>query len=386
MFSTRGETVDRQQDDLESEPYGMEDFGRIPKFDAHVHANLDDTAFVEQARDDGFELMTINVDCPDFPGIAEQRAVAMGLAAAYPGRVHWATTFSMSGFGQPGWVERVTAGLADAHMDGARAVKVWKDVGMSARDAEGRLVMLDHPVLALAAAEVRSLGLVLIGHQGEPHNCWLPLEEMTTDGDRRYFGRRPQYHMHRHPDLPSHDDLIAMRDRFLTAHPGLPFVAAHLGSLEHDVDRLGVFLDRFPEVVVDTSSRVSQLQHQSLRDRERVRDFFIRYQDRVLYGTDLTFNTHADPEKFRRAAHGIWTSDWRYLATAETQRIGALDAEVPGLALPRAVIDKLYHRNAVRVFGTAQRSGVRDAQGEGVAALAVGAGREAAAEQLGALA
>ncbi|MCR6625411.1 MAG: amidohydrolase family protein [Pseudoxanthomonas sp.] len=100
---------------------------------------------------------------------------------------------------------------------------------------------------------------------------------------------------------------------------------------------------------------MSQVQYQSLRDRGKVRAFFIRYQDRLLYGTDLTVNPDSDPSEFRRSAHDVWTADWRYLATAESQRVDTLDADVPGLALPREVIDKVYYRNAVRVFGTAAR-------------------------------
>lgn len=336
---------------LTSEHYWMADFARVRKFDAHVHINVDDPALVQLALEDGFELLTINVDAPDFTPIADQRAIAISMAEAYPSEVHWSTSFSMHGFGEPGWAEHVTADLATATAEGARAVKFWKDIGMGAEDPDGRLVMLDHPGLVAIAERARELGLVLIGHQGEPHNCWLPLEQMTTENDRRYFSRRPQYHMYLHPDLPGHDELIAMRDRFLTALPGLRFVGAHLGSLEHDVDQLSAFLDRFPDATVDMSSRMSQLQFQSLQDRERVRDFFIRYQDRVLYGTDLSFHPSADPVRFCRAAHAIWTSDWRYLATAESQSVAALDADVPGLALPRDVIDKVYYRNAVRVFG-----------------------------------
>jgi predicted TIM-barrel fold metal-dependent hydrolase len=94
------------------------------------------------------------------------------------------------------------------------------------------------------------------------------------------------------------------------------------------------------------------VQYQSVRDRERVRNFFIRYQDRLLYGTDLTQDPAGDAAEFRRSAHEAWESDWRYLATGETQRVDMIDAEVPGLALPREVIDKVYYANAVRVFGT----------------------------------
>lgn len=335
--------------------YTMEDFVRVPKFDAHVHANTRDRAFLEQARADGFELMSINVDYPDFPSIADQHAAALELAHADPARFHWATTFSMEGFGAPGWAEQVEAGLDAAVAEGARAVKVWKNVGMVERDAAGTLVMIDDPGLAPVAEHVAGLGVPLIAHQGEPHNCWLPLEQMTTDNDREYFGRHPQYHMYLHPEMPGYEDLMAARDRFVAAHPGLDFVGAHMASLEYDVDRLGAFLDRFPNATVDLAARMGQVQYQSARDRERVRGFFIRYQDRLLYGTDLTQDPAGDPAEFRRAAHEVWRSDWRYLATGESQRIDTIGADVQGLDLPRAVVDKIYHANAARVFATGAR-------------------------------
>ena len=239
---------------------------------------------------------------------------------------------------------------------GAVAVKVWKNVGMVEIDPDGHRVMLDDPRLAPLAAQVQALGVPLIDHQGEPYNCWLPLEQMTTDNDREYFRNHPQYHMFLHPEHPSYDDQIATRDRFVAAHSGLRFVGAHMCSLEYDVDRLCAFLDRFPEATVDLAARMSQVQYQSLRDREKVRAFFLRYQDRLLYGTDLTVNPDTDPAEFRAAAHAVWTADWRYLATGEAQRVDTLGADVPGLALPREVIDKVYYRNAVRVFGTAPRN------------------------------
>ena len=340
--------------------YTMDDFAHVPKFDAHVHANTVDRAFLEQARADGFELMSINVDYPDFPSIADQHAAAVELAGADSARFHWATTFSMQDYGAADWAGRVQAGLDAAVAEGARAVKVWKNIGMVERDASGRLVMLDDPGLAPVAEHVRALGVPLIAHQGEPHNCWLPLEQMTTANDREYFGKHPQYHMYLHPEMPGYEDLIDARDRFVAAHPGLGFVGAHMASLEYDVDRLGAFLDRFPDATVDLAARMSQVQYQSLRDRERVRGFFIRYQDRLLYGTDLTQGPADDPAEFRRSAHAAWLSDWRYLATEESQRVDLLDADVPGLALPRQVVDKLYHHNAARVFGIATADAVAD--------------------------
>lgn len=335
---------------LATDSYSMADFVHVRKYDAHVHANNSDPAFLEQARADDFTLLSINVDYPAFPSLARQHAIALTMAAKDPSHFHWATTFSMKGFGTPGWLERVDTKLAQDVAKGALAVKIWKNVGMSARSADGQLIMLDDPGLAPVAKQVRALGVPLIDHQGEPLNCWLPLDQMTTDNDREYFRHHPEYYMYLHPDMPSHADLMAARDRFVAAHPTLRFVGAHLASLEYDVDQIAAFLDRFPNATVDLAARMSQVQYQSVRNREKVRDFFIRYQDRILYGTDLTFAANADPAQFKREAHAVWLSDWRYLATGETQHVDMLDADVQGLALPRAVVDKIYYTNAMRVF------------------------------------
>lgn len=335
-------------------PYSMADFAQVRKFDAHVHVNADDDSFLAQARADGFEVLSINVDYPDFPSIVQQHAVALVQARKQPDRFHWAATFSMDGFGKPDWAQHANAGLAASVAEGARAVKIWKNVGMVEKNAEGELVMLDDPGLVPVIDRIQALGVPLIGHQGEPHNCWLPLEQMTTDNDREYFRNHPEYHMYLHPEQPSYDDQMAARDRFVAAHPQLRFVGAHMASMEYDVDRLAAFLDRFPNASVDLAARMSQVQYQSVRDRDRVRNFFIRYQDRLLYGTDLTLGPNDDAEEFKRSAHAVWSSDWRYLATAESQRVDMIKADVPGLALPREVIDKIYYGNASKAFKTGQ--------------------------------
>jgi len=339
----------------ESAPYAMQDFQQLRKLDAHVHINVLDSTFLEQARADNFEVMAINVDYPDFPKLADQRAAALAQVKADPARVHWATTFPVKGFEKKDWLATVNAQLAADAALGAKAVKIWKNVGMAEKDSSGKLIFLDNPAFSPVADEIQKLGLTLIGHQAEPYNCWLPLEQMSTDNDREYFKEHPQYHMYLHPEMPGYEDQIRARDNFVAAHPGLRFVGAHLGSLEYDVDRIAAFLDRFPNANVDMAARMSQVQFQSVRDYDKVRKFFIKYQDRLLYGTDLSLNPDEDQTdeqkaEFKRSAHETWTQDWRYLATPESQRVEMIKADVPGLALPRVVIDKVYYSNAVRAF------------------------------------
>lgn len=343
-----------------SEHYAMADFEKLRKFDAHVHANTPDHVFLDIARKDNFELLSINVDYPDFPNLHEQAEVAHALQAADPARFHFATTFSMKGFGSPDWVQSTNQHINEEFARGALAVKVWKNIGMVEKDAAGKHIMLDDPGFDGVMANIQAHGKVLIAHQAEPKNCWLPLDQMTTENDRSYFRDHPEYYMFLHPEEPSYEALIAARDRFLARNPRLDFVGAHLGSLEWSVDELARFLDRFPNANVDLAARMTQVQYQSVRDYRKVRQFFIRYQDRLMYGSDLSENPPTaeakaqNPpvtlESFGEEADQFWRSDWKYLATDESQHIDAIKADAPGLALPKSVIDKIYYTNARRAF------------------------------------
>ena len=341
--------------------YSAGDFARTPKFDAHVHANTDDHEFLDIAAKDGFELLSINVDYPDFPSMDRQADIAHRLAAADPRRFHFITTFSMKGFGQPNW-SADTIKHIDAEMQrGALGVKVWKNVGMIERDSAGKLIMLDDPGFDALARHLEERRIPLIAHQAEPKNCWLPLNAMTTDNDRSYFRDHPEYHMYLHPEQPSYEVLMAARDRFVARHPRLIFIGAHLASLEWSVARLAAFLDAYPNATVDMAARMTQVQYQSKTDYAVVRRFLLRYQDRVLYGSDLTAeppDAGARAQNPPVAATGIaaeadafWRSDWVYLATSDVQHIDAIQSDVKGLALPKQVINKIYHSNARRVFG-----------------------------------
>src|SRR3984885_2102713 len=331
--------------------FTMADFASVDKVDIHVHINTTDTALIDQAAADHFRLLTINVDYPDFPALAEQRRVGHALVAAHPERLAYAAAFSMQGWDEPDWQQKVIQLLDSEFAHGAVAVKVWKNIGMSFRDAKGKLVMIDDPKFDAVFEFIRRRNKVLIGHLGEPRNCWLPIEQMTVNGDKEYFREHPQYYMYKHPEMPTYEEQMAARDRMLDRNPQIKFMGAHMASLEWSVDRLAAFLDRYPHTVVDLAARMGQVQFQSNQDREKVRRFFIRYQDRLLYGTDTAQNAKDKGEELRREAHETWLRDWRYLNTEETFKDPELDAPVHGLGLPRDVVRKIYSANAERWYG-----------------------------------
>ena len=110
--------------------------------------------------------------------------------------------------------------------------------------------MIDDPRFDSLFAFLEKNRVPVVGHLGEPRNCWLPVNQMTVKGDISYFTQWPVYHMYKHPEMPSYEDQISARDNMLAKHPTLTFVGAHLGSLEWNVDSLAARLDRFPNMAV----------------------------------------------------------------------------------------------------------------------------------------
>ena len=333
--------------------YTSADFQRVDKIDAHVHLHGRADRFMTQAIADRFRVLTINVQYPDFPPIAEQQREAVSLRERYPGWVAFAATFSTEGFQAPGWSESAVRHIDEARAQGAVGVKMWKNIGMVLRNPDGSYVMPDDPRLGPVIAHLERASLVLLGHQAEPLNCWLPLEKMTVRGDRDYFREHPQYYMYQHPEMPAHDTILAARDRMLRAHPQLRFDAVHLASLEWDVDRVADFLERFPNAVVDLAARLVHLEYQAASNRQKVRRFLIRYQDRVLYGSDDSYGPDDADAHAVAEVHSGWVEDWRFLATAAHMHSADFDAAFRGLRLPRTVVDKIYRRNAEALFTNA---------------------------------
>lgn len=330
--------------------YTMADYARVAKIDVHMHLHDAAPAFMQAAKRQNFKVLTINVDYPDFPPLDDQQRVAIALKKQFPQDVAWVASFSVDGSAQPSWLAATRHRLAGSMQAGAVGVKVWKNIGMNLRDRDQQLVMIDDARFAPLFDDLARQGIPLLGHQGEPHNCWLPLEKMTVNNDRTYFKAHPQYHMHLHPEMPSWEDQMAARDRMVAAHPDLHFIGVHLASMERNVDELAGFLDRFPNAVVDIAARIGQVQFQSQKDRERVRQFFIKYQDRIMYGSDMAQSPGQDGAALGREAEEVWRMHWRYFNTAESFKVADLDQPVQGLALPREVVDKLYRTNAQRAF------------------------------------
>jgi hypothetical protein len=103
-------------------------------------------------------------------------------------------------------------------------------------------------------------------------------------------------------------------------------------------------------MAADMAARICHLQFQSQKDREKVRDFFIKYQDRLIYGTDGGMGPNDDADGTRTYTHEKWMEDWRYFVTDEMMTVSEVNGEFQGLKLPKEVVDKIYYANAMKWF------------------------------------
>lgn len=273
-----------------------------------------------------------------------------GLAHEHPERFAWCTTFDLPRCSEPGfsasrYIDSVLIGLDEDFARGALACKVWKNVGMELKDASGQFVMVDDPLFEPIFKHLASVGKSLLIHNAEPRACWRPLDEPSPHAG--YYRNNPEWHMHGRPEVHSHEALVAAQDRLLEAHPNLHIIGAHLGALEFDVAEVALRLQRFPNYAVDMSARLRDL---LVQDANKVRQFFLDYPDRVLYGTDLGQQTpHSSlSSEQRQAAHKYLRSEsqahFRYFESSGPMELDGWRGEC--LGLPFDILQKFYVDNA----------------------------------------
>jgi len=329
------------------------DFKKMNKIDIHCHINVERYAFMEQALEYNFRILTINTDASELnQTIEDQERIAIIQRNAFPDHLAYLTSFSMAGWDNEDWQQKTIASLEESFKKGAIGVKVWKNIGMVVKDKNSQFVMVDNPKFDPIFDYIEKKGKPVCGHLGEPKNCWLPVEKMTVNNDKKYFTEHPEYHIYLHPDFPSYDDQIKARDHMLRKHPNLHFMGAHLGSLEWSIDELAKHFNTFPNMNVDLAGRMCHIEKQAVENWQKVYDFFIKYQDRILYGTDEGdwIGADTDPAKLKEKVLTVWKRDWKFLTTDESMTSWEVDGNFKGLKLPKNVVEKIYYKNAIKMF------------------------------------
>lgn len=325
-------------------------FEEFKKIDAHVHFNNETGAVASLGEQFNFDFLSINTNVPFFPPIKKQEEIVLQLRDKYGGRIAYLSTFPVHNWNDEYWSEQTIEGIRQGLGKGARGVKIWKNIGMELKDKNDAFVMIDHPQLDPIFNFLEENNLPFLGHQGEPKNCWLPIEKMTVKQDQQYFEEHPEYHMHLHPEYPSYESHIQARDKRCGQHPKLRFVAAHIASLEWSIEEAGLRLDTYPNMQIDLADRVCHLQYQAITKWEKVRQFFIDYQDRIIYGTDVIEGPDTDADEIKTIIIERWKKHWQFFTSDDRMTTPKVYGTFNGLALPNEVIEKIYYQNAYKSY------------------------------------
>jgi len=258
----------------------------------------------------------------------------------YPGRFIVFTQIDYSKIDDPNFSQEAVANLDDAVKRGARGLKCLKDLGFGVRDKSGKLVTVDDPRLDPIWEEAGRLHIPVSIHTSDPEAFFHPTngeneryEELTEHPDWSFYSPTGS-------EFPSKETLLAARDRVFARHPHTQFVALHMANWPENLDYVSALLDRLPNVMVEFGAREAELGRQPRRARE----FFLKYQDRIMFGTD----NEVTEEMYRNHFRWLETDDeyfdyWGYPGQGRW--------EIYGMDLPDPVLEKIYHGNAEKMFG-----------------------------------
>lgn len=226
--------------------------------------------------------------------------------------------------------------IEQAVQDGVMGLKVYKSLGLTDRAKNGDRIAINDPRLDPIWKACGDNHIPVLIHSGEPESFWNPKDRYNE----RWLELRQKPNRYRDPKTnPSFEEVLSEQHAVFAKHPNTTFINAHLGWMGNNLDRLGTHLDRYPNVMTEIGAVLAELGRQP----KRARQFFVDYQDRILFGKDAykvseyytyfrVLETDDEYFDYYRKRHAHW--------------------KMYGLALPDSILKKIYFKNALRLFPT----------------------------------
>jgi predicted TIM-barrel fold metal-dependent hydrolase len=316
------------------------DRAKFPATDIHAHwpASVEPAALLKAMDDLGVER---SVNLSGGSGDQLDRMLTRYHDAA-PGRLVIFANVDFSRIDEPTFGADAVAMLERAHARGAAGLKIFKNLGLTIKDKSGRVVAIDDARLDPIWDACGRLRMPVLIHSADPAAFFDPID--GTNERWLQLKRHPDWSFHG-PAFPARDVVLAQRDRVIARHPRTTFIGAHLGDNAEDLAALSGRLERFPNFVVDLSAREAELGRQPYTARR----FLIRWQDRVLFGTDRYPGRPDQPR--HRLYYRLLETDDEYFKYYDHPFPPTGEWRVYGLHLPDGVLKKIYQTNADRVLG-----------------------------------
>jgi predicted TIM-barrel fold metal-dependent hydrolase len=263
----------------------------------------------------------------------------------YPNRFAIFMNIDFEKLDDEGWPTETLKMMEQAVKDGVKGLKVYKSLGLTDKDNNGKRIAVDDPRLDPIWKKCGELGIPVLIHSGEPSPFWKPKDRYNE----RWLELKQEPSRYKSPDEnPSFEVIMEEQHHMFRKHPETKFIDAHLGWYGNDLERLGSLLDSMPNVYTELGAVLAELGRQPRFARE----WMINYQDRVMMGKD-TYNkkeyytyfrvleTYDEYFDYYRKRHAHW--------------------KMYGLGLPDSVLQKVYYKNALNVIPGLDKSLFNDA-------------------------
>jgi len=269
---------------------------------------------------------------------------------AYPGRFY---CFTMSSFAHPAdeplfddpkkFDDEFITTLHQHHKAGAKGLKVLKELGLHFRDRHGRLVNCDDDRLARIWDEAGKLGMPVLIHQADPYGFFEPVTE-----ENEHFESLMKYPSwsFADPKFPRKLELLKRRDNLIRQHPGTTFILPHFANFPENISYVSELLDSNKNIIIDFSARLDELGRQPYSSRE----FFIRHQDRIIFGSDMPANIETSVKMYRTYFRFLETYDEAFYPPDYDGTFDRARWPICGIGLPEEVLEKVYYRNIIKII------------------------------------
>ena len=306
---------------------------KFPVVDVHTHGTANYINNADRIKEMDALNLRVLVDLSGGGADSVKQKVDAINASPYKDRFRVFANVNWNGAGGPGWQEKAVGDLRQAVKNGAIGLKVFKDLGMTAKKADGTVLKVDDPDLDPVWDLAGELNIPVIIHTAEPQEFFSPLD---THNERWLELNLFQDRYRPSPNFESFEELMRQRDTMFAKHPKTRFIAAHFGWYGNDLKRAARTLDTMPNVVLEVAAVLYEFGRQPYAAAQ----FFTKYQDRVMFGKDTyepteypyywrVFETHDEYFDYYRGYHAFW--------------------KLYGMALPDEVLKKLYYKNALRI-------------------------------------
>ena len=327
---------------------------KFPALDFHFHGRALRTAEDYQKMIKVMDETGIGVIANMDGGFGPDFDRNMKVGAPFRDRIIQFARLDFAGINEPGWTAKTVAELERDFLAGAAGLKINKVLGLDLKNADGTYIQADDrrfdAVWELCAKHDKPVMI----HIGDSYGRFLPIGPENERYEAGLWRSSPEGNYYE-TGQPTIEVIEKARENMHARHPKTRFVNAHMAMLYYDMDKVAALLDRFPNADVEISATVQDLG----RAPRLIREFFLKYQDRILFGSD------GNPS---RGVEEFWVPHWRFLETYDEHfdHPAQLRSEtgaplhgrwrISGIALPDEVLRKVYYGNALRYLPSARAS------------------------------